>query len=603
MKIVVCVKQVPNLAAIRFDSARKTIVREGVPLEVSSFDVRALLAAVELAKEAEGDGEVVALTMGPPQAAQALTHCLALGAGRAVHLCDPAFAGADTLATAHALAAAIRREGAGLVLCGRFSVDAETAQVGPEIAELLGWPQVTAARSVSLNSDRTGATVVRETDEGSETVEVSLPFVLTATEDLAPERFPARKDREAAKAKPVEALTAADLGGDLARFGARGSPTAVREIVTLEAKRRCRFVAGVDELVAALRGEGLFGTWKRPGPAAPVLPPPGRATRTDRSVLVVGEILGGRVRRVTLELLGKAAELAAKLGGEVAAIAIGHDVARHAATLAAHGADRIFVADAAHLAPFAVEPHAEILARVLAERRPHSVLFGSTSMGRDLAPRVAARLGLGLTGDCLDLAIDDAGNLVQYKPAFGGSIVAPILSRTFPQMATVRPGMLQAARADVRRRANIVAVRAGTAEARARVVSVSRDADGEAAELDSAEIVVGFGMGVGGPENLGPIRELARLLRAPLATTRNCCDKGWLPRQHQVGLTGRAIAPRLYFAIAIRGAFEHTVGIRKAGLVVAINRDERAGIWDSADLGIKGDWNAVVPALTAALAV
>jgi electron transfer flavoprotein alpha subunit len=601
MKIVVCVKQVPNLSAIRFDPAKSTIVREGVPLEVSSFDIRALLAAVELAKKDGAEGEVVALTMGPPQAAQALRHCLALGADHAVHLCDPEFAGADTLATAHALAAAIEREGADLVFCGRFSVDAETAQVGPELAELLGWPQATAARSVCLTSDRARALVVRETDEGTETLDIPLPFVITATEDIAPERFPARKDRDAAKAKPAVTLTAADLGGDLGRFGARGSPTSVREIVTLEAKRRCRFVSGVDELVSALREEGLFGTWKRPHPAAPVLLPPDRTLRADRSILVVAEVLGGHVRHVTLELLGKASELAAKLGGEVATIAIGHDVARHAATLAAHGADRILVAEGAHLAPFAVEPHAEIVTRVLAERGPHSVLFGSTSVGRDLAPRVAARLDLGLTSDCLDLAIDGDGNLVQHKPAFGGNIVAPILSRTFPQMATVRPGILQAARADPRRRAHVVAVPAATADARARVVSASRDAGAEAVDLDEAEVVVGFGMGVGGPENLGPIRELARVLGAPLATTRDCCDKGWLPRQHQVGLTGRAIAPRLYFAIGIRGAFEHTVGIGKAGLVVAINSDHRALIWECSDLGLEDDWNSVVPALSAAL--
>ncbi len=597
MKIIVCVKQVPNVAAIKFDPAKKTIVREGVPLEVSSFDVRALLKAIDVVKEA--GGEVVALTMGPPQAAQALQQCLALGATRGVHLSDRAFAGADTLATAHALAAAIKREGADLVFCGRYSVDAETAQVGPEVAELLGWPQVTAARKLTLAAGR--ATVERETDEGTETIDVPLPFLLTATEDLAPERFPTRKDREAAKTKTVATLTAADLGGDVNRFGAPGSPTSVREIVSVESKRQCRFVATVDELVAALRDEGLGGTWKRPGPAAPAQLAPGRATRADRSMLVVVETLGDRVRRVTFELLGKASELAATLGGDVLALAIGRDVARHAPALAAHGADRVLVADAAHLAPFAVEPHAEVLARVIAERKPHSVLFGSTAVGRDLAPRVAARLGLGLTSDCIDLAIDGEGRLVQHKPAFGGNIVAPILSRTFPQMATVRPGILQAARPDETRRAPTDAVATDAAPPRAKVVSVARDAGGEAADLDTAEIVVGFGMGIGGPDKLGPIRDLARALGAPLATTRDCCDKGWLPRQHQVGLTGRAIAPRLYFAIGIRGAFEHTVGIRKAGLVVAINPDEQAWIWDAADLGVKADWNAIVPALTAAI--
>lgn len=597
MNIIVCVKQVPSVAAMKFDPATKTLVREGVPLEVSSFDIRALAHAVDIVRQ--HGGEVVALTMGPPQAAEALRHCLALGAHRAIHLCDRAFAGADTLATARALALAVKREKFDLVLCGRWSVDAETGQVGPELAEFLDIPQVTGARSVSFNADRTVATVERETDEGTETLEAPLPLLLTAAEDLAAERFPTKKDREAAKARPIATVTAAELSSDLSIFGLAGSPTSVKEIITLQSKRRCAFVEGdtaatkVGKLVALLREEGLFGTWKRPGPPAPALLPCRRPTREDRALWVVVEMLDGRVRRVTLELLGKAQELAAKLGGEIAAVVAGELSGEHHRLLAAHGADCVCSLGAG-------EP-CDALAAALAARKPHSVLFGSTAIGRDLAPRVAARLGLGLTSDCIGLEIDAAANLVQHKPAFGGNVVAPILSRTFPQMATVRPGVLQPAIPDDARRAKVVTFPPGESRPpRTKVLATRKEP--RASDLDTAEIVVGFGMGIGDSENLPVVRALADVLGAPLATTRDVTDRGWISKHHQVGLTGKSIAPRLYFAIGIRGAFEHTVGIRNAGLVVAINDDDQAWIWDAADVGIKGDWREIVPLLAKALA-
>ncbi|HEY4659533.1 MAG TPA: electron transfer flavoprotein subunit beta/FixA family protein, partial [Gemmatimonadaceae bacterium] len=190
---MVCVKQVPMVSSLEFDLTTKTLKREGVKLEVSSFDIRALLKAVEL-KAAHG-GEVVVLTMGPPQARTALEHCLALGADRAVHLNDRAFAGSDTLATARALALALKREEFDLIFCGKCSTDAETAQVGPEVAELLGVPQITAVRTLDIDAAGLTIRAERETDAGYETVECPLPALITAAEDLAPERFPTRKER------------------------------------------------------------------------------------------------------------------------------------------------------------------------------------------------------------------------------------------------------------------------------------------------------------------------------------------------------------------------------------------------------------------------
>ena len=607
MKTIVLIKQVPMAWAMTLDPETRTLQREGVKLEVSSFDVRALLKALDL-REQHG-GEVVALTMGPPQAREALEYCLALGADRGVQLSDPAFAGSDTLATARALALAIEREGCDLVLCGRHSTDAETGQVGPEVAELLDLPQVTGARTLDVDPAARKITVERETDDGSETVECPLPALVSATEDLAPERFPKKADRERARDKPVAVLAAGDLSSDLSLFGAAGSPTWVESIETVDVERRQRLIEGelddqVDALVEILLEHGLYGTWSddREAPATP--PQVERSPAGGQAVWVVAEALSGELRPVTFELLGKAAELASQTHGEVAAILPGGGLNRHVAALAAYGADVVYLADDPRLADGDTEVATALLAAAIRRHRPRVVLFGSTATGRDQAPRLAARLELGLTGDCIDLEIDLGGRLVQYKPAFGGNVIAPIFSRTSPEMATVRPGMLRAPTPMADRSARVERLDIGQLP-RSRVEVVARAAPQatSAEALDHAEIVVGVGKGIGGPEGLDVIGELAEVLGgAPLATTRTVADLGWLPRQHQVGLTGRAIAPRLYFAIALRGALEHTVGIRNSGLVVAINHRQRAPIFKQADVGIVGDWAEVTPRLTRALA-
>jgi electron transfer flavoprotein alpha subunit len=605
MKVVVLVKQVPVVTAMRFDPETRRLAREGVPSEVSAFDVRALVRAVEM-RETLG-GEVVAMTMGPPGARAALVHCLALGADRGIHLVDPAFAGADTLATARALAAALRREGFDLVLCGRHSVDAETGQVGPEVAELLGIVQVTGVHRLDIDSSAGRLTAERETDDGYETVRAALPALVTAAEDLAPERFPTKTAREEAKTKPVMQLGAGDLGVDVTSLGAAGSPTEVAGLEIAETSREGLLLeaASVAEAVERLAGEigdrGLLSG----GAARDLLPAAPDRLRgpTGPAYWVFAEILGTAVRQVTFELLGKAGELARERGGHVVGfLAGGPGIAEHAESLAAHGADVVYVADDTRLDPYTTDAHAAVLAAAIRSRQPAAVLVPSTALGRDLAPRVAARLGLGLTGDCIDLAVAGDGRLVQYKPAFGGNVTAPILSRTRPDMATVRPGMLPPRLPNRKRRVEWERVAVGDlGEVRLEVVERSVGEAAGAALLDTAPIVVGVGKGVGGPGSLAVVRELAAALAAPLAATRDVTDLGWLPRQCQVGLTGRAIAPALYVAVALRGAPEHVVGIRRAGFVVAINNNPKAPIFRHADRGIVADYAEAVPLLVAAL--
>lgn len=601
MKIVVLVKQVPDVSQMSFDPESRTLRREGVRLEVSAFDVRALCRAIEI-RDALG-GEVVAMTMGPPQARDALVHCLALGADRGVHLVDPAFAGSDTLATARALAAALRREGFDLVLCGRSSVDAETGQVGPEVAELLDLPQVTVARTIEIDIPARRLRAERETDAGFETVEAPLPALVSAAEDVAKERFPRRAEKEAAKAKPIVEWSAADLGIAVAEVGKGGSPTWVERLETREERRSGERLEGSPDAIAAallarLRERGALDAGRATTSAAETAER--SAGDSAKAIWIVAETLDGALRPVSFELLGKAGEIAGEIGGEVVALLGGAGVSALSPALVAGGADRVLVADGAALDPYATGPWTALLAREIRARRPRIVLLPSTYFGRDLAPRVAARLGLGLTGDCIDLAVDGEGRLVQWKPAFGGNVVAPIFSRTVPEMATIRPGMLDAAPSDPTRTGTIENLDVDGLEPSPTHVVERRPIPGaeRATALDEASFAVGVGMGVGGADGLAAVEAfLANVGGGAIAATRDVTDAGWLPRQHQVGLTGRAIAPRLYLAIGIRGAFEHVVGVRRAGTIVAIDKNPKAPMLGLADLAIVGDWRELLPAI------
>jgi electron transfer flavoprotein alpha subunit len=265
---------------------------------------------------------------------------------------------------------------------------------------------------------------------------------------------------------------------------------------------------------------------------------------------------------------------------------------------------RVFVCDDPLLADYSTDIYAYVLARASETHRPRSLLLPATWLGRDLAPRVAARLGLGLTGDAIDLSLDDEGSLVQWKPAFGGMIVAAILSSTRPEMATVRPGMLEPAAPVAGRSATVEMLRLAEPPAIRTLVTgrtpLPRQADANA--LDESARVIGVGMGVGGAEGVRLLEPLAASLGgAPFAATRDVTDAGWLPRQLQVGLTGRVISPRLYFAIGIRGAFEHMVGVRKSGTIVAINKNPKAPIFAQSDFGLHRAWQTIVPQLADAI--
>ena len=605
MKIVVCVKYVPVVARIQFDYENKTIIREGVPSEVNPFDMLGLVRAVEL--KSTPDDQVVALCMGPPQARDGLLECLALGADRAILLTDRALAGSDTLATARALSLALKKEAPDLIICGRNSADSETGQVGPETAELMDIPHVGQVSKLDLNADSNTIVTERLTDEGYQVIECPLPALVCVTEGVAEETFPNREQLAEAETKPLQEVTCAQLSPDSSQFGAEGSPTWVEEIRLVEPNRSGVIIEEEDPQVAAeqaasLLKERLAELDSADNGSQTAQPTERFPNSRDKSIWVIAESWPADLAHVTLELLGKARELTSFTRSEVAAVLIGPAQPDLNGQLAAYGADRVLVLDNTGKGPVWGRQVVQSLAAAVHQAQPYAVLFASTPDGRDLASRVAARLALGLTGDAIDLEIDEEGRLVQLKPALGGNVVAPILSKTLPNMVTLRPGLLTPVAPVVSSQAPVEAIAAASFDGPdVTVLEEHVQEDIGALELTQAQVVLGVGMGIGGPENLPQIQKLAHSINASLATTRNVTHEGWLPGQIQVGISGRSITPKVYLAVGIRGAFNHTVGIQKAGVILALNQNRRHAIFKSADFGIVGDWNEFLPPLIEAL--
>ena len=360
--------------------------------------------------------------------------------------------------------------------------------------------------------------------------------------------------------------------------------------------------AGAAEKAAGMLRERLRELEQSGDNGRPETAMPRFQGQREKSIWVVAESSQGGLRRVTLEMLGKARELTSFTQSEVTAALLGPADDGLSQELATWGADRVMFIDGPSVGPAYSAGAAMALAGAIEADMPYAVLFASTDDGRDLASRVAARLGLGLTGDAIDLEVDEEGRLVQLKPALGGNVVAPILSKTLPNLVTLRPGLLTPAGPDPEARAEVDVIEAPDySRPDITVVEEHLQEDLGAVELTQARVVLGVGMGIGGPENLPEIRSLATSMGATLATSRNTVHAGWLPHHIQVGISGRAIAPRVYVAVGLRGAFNHTVGIQKAGVILAINQNKRAAIFKAADFGIVGDWQECLPPLVEAL--
>lgn len=588
MRIAALVKQIPAFEEMELGPDGR-LRRDGLDLEMNPYCRRAVAQAVELAA-AVGDGTVTVFTLGPPCADDVLREAIAWGmqsnvSTDGVLITDPAFAGSDTLATARALAAAITREGPfDLVLLGRNSVDADTGQVGPELAELLDLPFATGVRYLSMKGPTLHLRC--ELDDGWMQLEVTVPAVISAAERLIDPCKVPPAERTLVSDHGIRTLTASDLGDG--PWGAAGSPTTVGPVRVHEVHRERLVLDGtiaeqVRRAVEVLAARGALDATADVTTEAATVP----ASRPTTGAVVAVLAEPDRAH-VTRELLGCAARLAAEIDGHV--VAVNADML-DAHVLASWGADvELGLGD-----DLVEEDVAAGLVAWARDVEPWAVLAPSTAWGREVAARAAAALGAGLTGDAVALDID-GGRLVAWKPAFGGQLVASITATSPVQMATVRAGVLPTPQP----RVAVADSHAVAIAPRGRIRVLARTRDDDLDTLAEAHAVIGIGQGVD-PADYPQLEPLRLALGAELAATRKVTDKGWMPHARQVGITGRMIAPRLYVALGLGGKFNHMVGVRSSGTVLALNTDPEALVFDAADVGIVGDWHDVVPLLTAAL--
>jgi electron transfer flavoprotein alpha subunit len=585
IRIGVLVKQIPRFEDIASD-ANGRLRRDDVELEMNAYCRRAVSKGVELARDLGGTCTV--FTLGPPAAEDVLREAVAWGASEGVLITDPAFAGSDTLATAQALAAAVRKLGPfDLILTGLNSVDADTGQVGPELAELLRMPFVAGARSMELDGTTIAARC--EDDNGWSEVEVALPAVISCAERLCQPAKVSAQGRAGVPGNRIRRLSTADLGSG--PWGEEGSPTKVGAVRTLPGSRAQRVLVGSVEEQVARAIELLEADQPMTGSiigAAPTLLP-SYEVRRGPTVAVAAEPWNPRGTR---QLLGAAAWLAAGIAGRAVLWGAAPNVDPR--TAASWGADEVVQLDA----EVGEEDVAAALAGWCTEAAPWAVLAPGTRWGREVLGRVAARLGAGLIGDCLEPELYD-GRLIAWKPAFGGQMVAAITTTSQVQLVTVRLGALPE-REPRQPKAIQVARMPVVAVGRVRKTRVVTEDDVH--ELHSSANVIGVGRGVR-PDELELLEPLRTALSARIGATRGVTDAGWLPRSRQIGITGHSISPRLYVAIGVKGNFNHMVGARGAGTILAINCDPHAPVFTGADIGIVADWREVVPVLTAAVTV
>jgi electron transfer flavoprotein alpha subunit len=320
-----------------------------------------------------------------------------------------------------------------------------------------------------------------------------------------------------------------------------------------------------------------------------------------KGVLVCGEVIEGKLAAITTELLGGGRRLASELGEELATVLIGSELDKGLPPEAiAYGADKVYLVDDLLLKDYLTDSYMAVMEKVVKEVRPKILILGQTSMGRDLAPRLAFRLKTGLSMDCLELGIDPQTKLLlQTRPVYGGNARAVFQTEGQPQMATIRPKAMSALERDDSRRGEVVTIEAGIDASIVRAKVVDRIKEEVAGiKLEDASVVVCGGRGIGGPEGFRNLEELAKYLKGAVGATRPPCDDGWVPSTWQIGLTGKIVTPELYIAVALSGSSQHMSGCSGAKNIVAINRDPEANIFKEARFGVVADWKQALPAFT-----
>lgn len=320
-----------------------------------------------------------------------------------------------------------------------------------------------------------------------------------------------------------------------------------------------------------------------------------------KGVMIHGEVTEGKLSAMATELLGCGRKLANDLGQELSAILVGNDVSSLAGEAIALGADKVYVVEDHLLKDYQTDSYVAVIQKVIKEAMPQVILIGQTSVGRDLAPMLAFKLGTAVTMDCVGLAIDpDSKRLLQTKPVYGGSAQAIYTSDFDPQIVTIRAKVMPPAQPNTSRKGQVIDIQAGLDSSGIRTKVLGKvKAEQQGVKLEDAQVIVSGGRGIGGPQGFTQLAELAKMLKGAVGASRPAVDSGWMPTTSQVGLTGTIVVPDLYIAVAISGSSQHMAGCSGSKTIVAINRDPEANIFKVARYGAVGDWKKILPAFNA----
>ena len=593
-------------------------------------------------------GTITVFSMGPPNFTQSLDEAMRKGADRAYLLSDRKLAGSDTWATAEALATTIQwveeQDGRKLdvLFAGLQTIDGDTAHVGPQVAGRLGFNQVTYVESIKP-IDGNKLEVRRILEGGYQKLRVPLPVMLSITATANTPRGPSLRYSMQTLDKETSIVDIEKVGLPEDKAGLNGSPTVVSRVKNVSTERgETKFYREgpmadrVDQLLSDLKEEleaekstsdDEEGEEELSEEEQRKLDREQRKIERDsdlpyvdlrdgaRGIGVWAQTEGTKLADAALELLGEANRVKEKLDEDsrtVTAVVIGPNASEHTDTLIAHGADKVVVIEDERIEDYMTLPYTKAIIQAIHKIKPEIFLFSASTVGRDLAPRIAAILDVGLSADCTEFDVGYyssrkkghrfAKAFQMKRPSFGESKLATIIGPwTYPQMATARPGTFRPLKADSSRTGEVINFEPEFDEEDWGIELLESVRNPDTIELDKADIVVSGGMGVGS-KGFPVLEDLIDAMRSngqhvELGASRAAVDAGFIEYKHQVGQTGSTVRPIIYFAIGISGAIQHVQGMKDSYKVVAINNDPNANIWNNADYGIVADYQEVLPEL------
>lgn len=587
------------------------------------------------------DAELIVVSMGPPSFEQSLKKALAMGYDRAVLLSDRKLGGSDTFATGYAIASLLKKLGFSkesqepfIIFSGRQTTDGDTAHVPSQTAENLGMPQATFVEKVEFKGDH--LKVRRIIEGGFQVLKVPVPCLISIAPTATPARRPSLKGAIRAKNTQVEVWSLDQTGADVSVVGLTGSPTLVSKVVDIMKDRppvnmisghepkdlAAGLVSEIEKIKDAIGGGhgGHAGAEDDKSAAGEKAKADVDFPRVDfrkgaRGILTWIEMHGETPSRSSLEILNPARKLADQLETQVTAIVTGNNIKQVASEIIAYGADEVVVVDDPRLKEYRILPVAAVIAQWIEHKRPEIALFGATTSGRELAPRLASRVRAGVTADCTSLEVGEYVHRIKksvfypvlqsIRPTYGESKLATIIGFWCPQMATARAGTFKILPKDPSRKGTVCefAPTFRDSDFSVEVLEVKREAGG-GDNLFVADIIISGGRPAGDHDDFKLVKELAKALQdqgvnADWGASRHAVDNGYAPYARQVGQTGKTVRPKLYIAVAISGAIQHLAGMKESGKIIAINQDPQAAIFRHADFGIVRDYQEVLPELIA----